>query len=300
MTSTQLLKKYFWMLQAFQSGPITKEEIEARWARASINEDHANRIPKSSFFHMKNEIESLFGVSIECNNYGEYMVKESFNDSDKFHQWLLSSLAIDSTVDECNNMHGRIMYESIPGGTQFLHPVVEAMRNFCRVIIRYDSFKHEAREFLFSPYALRVYKQRWYAIGESSDHPGEVRTYAFDRFMQVSTTNTHYTIPKGFDVEKYFANVYGMTTGNAEDVQDIVIRIAKKGVPYMRTLPLHPSQKEINTTEEYSDFQFHLIPNFEFTQEILGRGEEAEVLAPQSFRDKIAHIVSELHTKYDG
>lgn len=299
MTSTYLLKKYFWLLQAFQSGPITKEEIDSRWAHAAINEEHSSGFPKSTFFHMKNEIESLFHVSIECNSKGEYMLKESFREADKFHQWLISSLAVDSTIDECNNLQGRIMYESIPGGTQFLHPVVEAMKNGYRVIICYGSFKHAAREFLFSPYALRVYKQRWYAIGESSDHPGETRTYAFDRFTQVSTTNTRFTVPKGFDVEKYFAHVYGMTNVSIDEVQDIVVRVAKEGVPYLRTLPLHASQKEIKTTEQYSDFQFHLAPNFEFTQEILSRGAEAEVLAPASFRDRLRSIISAMHNKYE-
>ncbi|MBQ6723427.1 MAG: WYL domain-containing protein, partial [Paludibacteraceae bacterium] len=49
---------------------------------------------------------------------------------------------------------------------------------------------------------------------------------------------------------------------------------------------------------EYSDFQFHLAPNFEFMQEILGRGDEAEVLSPQPLRDKFADIIANLHAKY--
>ena len=47
-----------------------------------------------------------------------------------------------------------------------------------------------------------------------------------------------------------------------------------------------------------TDFQFHLAPNFEFMQEILGRGAEAEVLSPQPLRDKFADIIAKLHAKY--
>ncbi|MBO5632515.1 MAG: WYL domain-containing protein, partial [Aeriscardovia sp.] len=72
------------------------------------------------------------------------------------------------------------------------------------------------------------------------------------------------------------------------------------GVSYLRTLPLHKSQKEINTTAEYSDFQFHLAPNFEFMQEILGRGDEAEVLSPQPLREHIAGMIATLNAKYNG
>ena len=118
--------------------------------------------------------------------------------------------------------------------------------------------------------------------------------------MQVSTTNSTYAIPDGFDVKKYFSDYIGMTMGEADEVQDIVVRVARKGVSYLRTLPLHKSQKEINTTAEYSDFQFHLAPNFEFMQEILGRGDEAEVLSPQPLRDKFARIISNLNKRYNN
>ncbi len=297
MTSAKLLSKYFWFLRAFMAGPITREELELRWLRSPLNNEHS-RIPKSTFYHMKNEIEVLFDVSIACSKKGEYYIEETFKQSDEFRQWMLSSLAIDTSLEDMQDVHARIMFEKIPGGTQFLQPMVDAMQSNYRVILRYGSFKHEPKEFIFSPYALRVYKQRWYVIGESSDHPNETRVYAFDRIMQLSTTNQHFKVPEGFDVKKFFANYYGVTVGETSDVLDIVVRIQKKGVPYLRTLPLHPSQQEINTTDEYSDFQFHLAPNFEFCQEILSRGDEAEVLSPQSLRDHFAKIIANLQQKY--
>ena len=260
--------------------------------------DDKKALARSSFYHMKNELEDLFDVSIATNDKGEFYIEQSFKENEEFRKWLLNSLAVESSLEDYANMHGRIMYETIPGGVQYLQTVVDAMQLCYRLIIRYGSFSHEPREFIFAPYAIRIYKQRWYAIGESSDHPGEIRTYAFDRFMQVSTTNSTYAIPDGFDVKKYFSDYIGMTMGEADEVQDIVVRVARKGVSYLRTLPLHKSQKEINTTAEYSDFQFHLAPNFEFMQEILGRGDEAEVLSPQPLRDRFAGIIANLHAKY--
>jgi predicted DNA-binding transcriptional regulator YafY len=35
-------------------------------------------------------------------------------------------------------------------------------------------------------------------------------------------------------------------------------------------------------------------------QEILGRGDEAEVLSPQSIRDQFADIIKNLNSKYNG
>ena len=66
MTSGKLLKKYFWFLRAFQSGPITREEISRRWLSSPLN-DEKKRLARSSFYHMKNELEELFDVSIACD-----------------------------------------------------------------------------------------------------------------------------------------------------------------------------------------------------------------------------------------
>ena len=67
MTSAKLLSKYFWFLRAFMADPITREELELRWLRSPLNNEHS-RILKSSFYHMKNEIEVLFDVSTACTN----------------------------------------------------------------------------------------------------------------------------------------------------------------------------------------------------------------------------------------
>ena len=39
MTSGKLLKKYFWFLRAFQSGPISRQEISRRWLSSPMNDD---------------------------------------------------------------------------------------------------------------------------------------------------------------------------------------------------------------------------------------------------------------------
>ena len=158
MTSGKLLKKYFWFLRAFQSGPITRAEISRRWLSSPLN-DEKKRLARSSFYHMKNELEELFDVSIACDKKEGWYIEQSFREDEEFRKWLLNSLAVESSLEDYANMHGRIMYESIPGGIQHLQTVVDAMQHCYRIIIRYGSFVHEPREFIFAPYAVRIYKQ---------------------------------------------------------------------------------------------------------------------------------------------
>jgi predicted DNA-binding transcriptional regulator YafY len=69
-------------------------------------------------------------------------------------------------------------------------------------------------------------------------------------------------------------------------------------VKFFRTLPLHHSQEEIETTDAYSVFQYYLVPTFELTKEILSNGPYVEVLRPQSLREEIMDKVKKIGEKY--
>ena len=56
---------------------------------------------------------------------------------------------------------------------------------------------------------------------------------------------------------------------------------------YLRDLPLHHSQKEINTTEEYADFEMNLKLTADFKAQLMARGQWVEILEPQSLAEEI-------------
>ena len=78
----------------------------------------------------------------------------------------------------------------------------------------------------------------------------------------------------------------------------VELRVEAYQAKYVRSLPLHSSQKEISTTDEYSVFQYHLVPTFDFRQEILSRGPAVEVLTPQWFRDEVIADIAEMAKNY--
>ena len=56
---------------------------------------------------------------------------------------------------------------------------------------------------------------------------------------------------------------------------------------YLRTLPLHHTQVEVECNEEYSIFEYRLCPTFDFRQKILSMGAAVEVLYPKALREEI-------------
>ena len=67
---------------------------------------------------------------------------------------------------------------------------------------------------------------------------------------------------------------------------------------YIPNLPLHESQKEMKRTDEYSIFEYHLKPEFDFEQEIFSNMDTMEVLEPQWLREEVSERLRNLAKKY--
>ena len=101
-----------------------------------------------------------------------------------------------------------------------------------------------------------------------------------------------------FHAEAFFKKYFGVFITEDQPVERIVLRAYPPMTNYLRTLPLHHSQKEITITDNYSDFEFLIVPSFDFRQAILKEGSELEVIEPQSFRDEIKQELTKAMKHY--
>ena len=67
---------------------------------------------------------------------------------------------------------------------------------------------------------------------------------------------------------------------------------------YMASLPLHDSQRLIEDTGEYSDFELTVAPTYDLVMKLLSFGAMIEVIEPITLRDTMRGWVSELHEMY--
>ena len=141
-----------------------------------------------------------------------------------------------------------------------------------------------------------MFKQRWYVLAYS---PGKQKTliYSLDRIKELEPTNEQYTLPKDFDAEYYFRNTYGVS-GMEDKPQTIEIKIEAYQANYLRTLPLHSSQEEIERQEQFSIFRYKVVPTFEFIQELRKHGSVLEVLKPKWLRNDIRKDLAYQLSKY--
>ena len=288
MTTYTKFKEYIWLVNTiYHAKAITFADINEKWLQTDMSE--GTPMSRTTFYRHKSAIEDIFGIYIECdkkkgNIYyigNDYVLRE-----DSIQNWMLSTLSVNNVVSECKSLHNRILLENIPSGGEMLKQVIKAMKEGRQLIITYHRYSSpNSNIYTVEPYCMKLFRQRWYLLGKLSN--GFLSTFSLDRIEEVKLLDTKYKVPDDFDGAAYFHDSYGMLTDDNMAVERIVLRAYGYEPYYLRDLPLHHSQREIETTEEYTDFELHLKPTSDFKAKLLSRGQWVEVLEPQSLADEI-------------
>jgi predicted DNA-binding transcriptional regulator YafY len=161
------------------------------------------------------------------------------------------------------------------------------MRDRKKLEMTYQSFwKTEAHTYAVAPYCLKLFKQRWYMLAKSDAYENP-RIYALDRIHHLAQTKQGYKLPKGFAPKDTFRKLFGVIMDNGP-VENVVIRVSEDQVKYYRTLPLHHSQEEGESGDGYTEFTYRIVPTYDFTRELLSKGDTIEVIRPSWLRKQIA------------
>lgn len=299
----QQLQHCLWLANTILSaGRISRSDIDRRWAYSSLNDNHESFINERTFHRWRQGAESLLGILIECDRHAGYVYyipnAEAIR-KDQSKRWLLDSLATSEMVQDIR-LRPYVLLEEMPSDSQYLTPIMDAIRNRKVMSVTYKSFNDiKEHTFAMEAYCVKSFKRRWYMVGLSSDHPNEIRVYALDRILSLRIEERSYEIPATFDGKQYFAHSYGIY-GGGNTPCPIVIEVTGKSIQYLRTLPLHASQKEIGSGKEKDSirFEFMLNPTFDFIQELRTFGGQLKVLEPQKLVDEFKKLTKDYQEIY--
>ena len=137
----------------------------------------------------------------------------------------------------------------------------------------------------------------WYLLG-LSDGYSEPRIYALDRIKMLKSTGASFSLPKGFDARDYFRKFFGVVVDSRE-AETVELRVDPNQAKYFRSLPLHSTQEERELEGGWYMFSYRLVPTFDFTRELLSKGELIEVVSPLWLRKEIAQEMRRAISMYD-
>lgn len=300
MRNIDTFRQYIWLVHTIRRARrISYDDIKRLWIDNDLND--GKTLSRTTFYRLRQAIDDMFGIRIECDSRHQYYIcnPETMNDNST-QNWMLRTLTVNSLLLDGLSIKDQLLLEEIPSGLEHLETAINAIKCHHTLQMGYQKFSDsEPYTTLIEPYCLKLFHQRWYLLGKSERKGGAMAIYALDRMTELTETNAPYELAVDFDAETFFKNYFGVFIGEETTVQRIVLRAYCKMPNLLHTLPLHHSQKEISKTDTYTDFEYHLVPTFDFRQAILKEGNELEVVEPLSLRNMIHDELVEALKKYE-
>ena len=270
------LKFDVWLIEQLQiiphPGP-TLEELQRRWLATP---GHIGGLSRDKLTTHRHSIRTFLGVDIQAPDRMHYRIMNPEALAlDSLANDLLKSIQNYVFLQEYKELGDLIQPEQIETGSRYLQQIGQALRNKQKLRITYQKFTdEEPYDAIVHPYCLKADKGRWYILAhkEGSTHNEPVQCFALDRTKRLALTSETFAPNPEIDVSTYFRDCFGIWHDfEAYPVRDITISCTESVAHYLRTLPLHHSQKELPFREGEDGriiFQYHISPSPDFIGEL--------------------------------
>jgi predicted DNA-binding transcriptional regulator YafY len=174
-------------------------------------------------------------------------------------------------------------------GVEYLQDIVDAIRNKNVLRIQYQSYnRSEPKKHTVHPYFIKEYQGRMYLIGKDihATKASIFLTFSFDRMKDVIQMNTTF-MEEDVDKENYFNSAIGISLPGSKP-EKIILKFNVNQANYIKSQPLHHSQKIIKDTKTEFIISIHVVINYELKTLLLGFGNQLKVQKPEHLADELS------------
>lgn len=285
------LKKCLYLINLLErKGALTLKEINDCYQYSSLYE--GDEILPRTFTRYKDYIAETFPCYIEYNQRtGKYELHRHqalYGEDDSLYDYLLSAYHIEGLTELALKHRDKILLSDAPTGVENVQIILEAIDRQKGIECKYYSFNHKmVKHQLLIPYFLRTWEQRWYLAAEPDNHHHGISIFALERMEDIKLTKEKMFPSNRISVDEYFDGCFGINHSDNQKPEIIRIKIYGAQVEYVRALPIHESQKEVETESDWSIFEYRLVTCYNFYQQLLWHREKLEVLEPQYVRSEL-------------
>ena len=284
-----------------RKGALSLKEINDYYQYSSLFE--GEEIQPRTFLRYREFIEETFPCYIDFNQRtGKYELcrhKALYGEDDSLYDYLLSAYHIEGMTELALKHRDKIMLSEAPTGVENVQIILEAIDKNKGIECDYYSFNRKTvKHQLLIPYFLQTWEQRWYLAAEPDNHHHGISIFALERMDNIRLTEEKMFPSKKITAEEYFDGSFGVNHSDNQKPERILIKVYSTQAEYVNALPIHESQKEIEKTDEWSIFEYRLVPCFNFYQQLLWHRERLEVLEPLHVRDEMKKTIEKMLEHY--
>ncbi len=294
MSKKGYFQRYFTIIASIKKKKfISFEELETAVQKIAFSGFDASDtnigFSKRTFQRDLKEIDALFSIEIKFDRKQKgYYIDEGI-ESTGSSQRILEVFDIFHTVQMTQNFDEVIFLEPRkPQATYLINDILEAIKKRQAINIQYQKFNdtHPTLRTI-ECYGLKEYKNRWYLLGVE-EYSKKLKSFALDRIATLQKNVTKkYDKNTNINIDEIYNNCFGIITPNQEKVQHVVVTFDKFQKDYIKTLPLHHTQKILNEDPNNLTISLDVYITPDFITELLSFGQHVKVIKPASLVQKI-------------
>ena len=274
------------------------EYLESKYQDRGLELDDL-KFTKRTFLRDKEAIFEVFGVHIIYKRSTNSYVIDA-DEIDEYHEDVFDNLLLVEAYREVKGKKNVMFFEQRKSrGLHWLNGLVHSITHQKIIALNYTKFwEGVSHQKTLEPYALKEFRNRWYLLANEKDGKDFIlKTFGLDRISDLEISNSTFK-PQKIDIEKYFINSFGIIYSEDEQPVEIVLSFDSEQGQYIKTLPMHHSQKVLIDNDKEYRIQLTLFPTYDFEREVLSHGERVKVISPKSFRDHLQNEVKNMLKNY--
>jgi len=254
------------------------------------------------------DLRKEFGVEIVVDNSDDsysinYDESENLDDVLRLFEISNSAQIMIKTINEGKETLKYLSPDSSEQltGIELMEPLITALKSNQVITFKHFNFQTEEIKLItLRPYLLKEYQNRWFLFGEN-DKNKKFSIYGIERISDLVLTGDYFEPQTGFDPKKNFENIIGIATRpfiEGQPEQDIILSMTREQSYYYKTLPWHSNHTVLIDSKSEFRVLLHILPNYEFLQQLLRYCDKITVLEPQWLRDRLKEILKNSSDKY--
>lgn len=180
-------------------------------------------------------------------------------------------------------------------GERFYDTIERAITSSKRIRVKYESISSGPTEREVDPYFIIFRGHAFYFVGYCHLRK-EHRTFRIDRVADIEILDQTFLKQSDIRPETYFEGSWGVFSGEPVDIEVIFSDTAARVVS---SATHHPDEKVEPIDGDHVRYTVTTRGVEEIRRWILGFGDEAEVLAPQSLREDLQRVSRHLDERYN-
>ncbi|MEO1615105.1 MAG: WYL domain-containing transcriptional regulator [Planctomycetota bacterium] len=180
-----------------------------------------------------------------------------------------------------------------------LKTINRAILEHRRVEIDYQPIEKPISKRKIEPYGLAVYQSSIYvvaAVERDEAESTQLRNWKLDRFHAATLLDEYFKPDPDVDLADYLGSSVGIFSGQSTTL--VEIKLGKRSAAYVREDPWHPEQVLEPDGESHYKLTVPAAHPREILPKVLSLGADAEVIAPDEFRQTVAETTSQMNSQY--